>query len=94
MGHDNETCYIYLLTQDQVRGYDTYNACVVCAKNEDEARLIRPDGKSWGGHNDGWHWIDRSTSWASALSRVRVEKIGTADGNIKPGIIMSSFNAG
>jgi hypothetical protein len=34
---------IYLLTQDANREYDTYDACVVAAKNQESARRIRPD---------------------------------------------------
>lgn len=77
---------LFLLTQETVRGYDTYNACVVCAKNENEARLIRPSG-DW----------DRETSypsWATRPKDVIVEYIGHAAPNMKEGLILASFNAG
>jgi hypothetical protein len=34
---------LYLLSQNVNTGYDTYDSCVVCAKNEDEARTLGPD---------------------------------------------------
>ena len=33
---------LYLLSQDSVSGYDTYDAVVVAAESEDEARTIHP----------------------------------------------------
>ena len=43
---------LYLLKQNTNEGYDTYDSCVVCAKDEETARHIHPDwefqkGKEW-----------------------------------------------
>lgn len=70
---------IYLLERQDEGGYDTYDSLVVCASNEDEAKLIRPD---YG-----------SDSWVSA-DKITVTYIGVADKSIQKGLIHSSFNAG
>ena len=51
---------IYLLSQSEVDGYDTYDSCVVAAENEEDARQIHPsefvthvkDGKFMGTYSD------------------------------------------
>ena len=77
---------LFLLTQEQIAGYDTYDSCVVCAENEDKARLIRPCGK--------WGDPTRFPSWATDPSEVNVKYIGDAESSIKEGVVMVSFNAG
>ena len=38
---------LYLLTQEDASGYDTYDSCVVAAKNEEDAKQIVPRN-CWG----------------------------------------------
>jgi len=77
---------IYLLWQGDNNGYDTYDSCVVIAKNEDEARKIHPNGDESWDHPYG--------TWASRPEYVKVELIGvTVPGQIS-GVVVSSFNAG
>ena len=72
---------IYVISQDENDGYDTFDSAVVAAKNEDEARHIQPS--DWGGV-DAW-----------ALSKnVKVQLIGTAVSGTQAGVILASFNAG
>ena len=39
----NHTMNLYKLSQTENRGWDTFDSCVVCAKNEDDAKSITPD---------------------------------------------------
>lgn len=92
---------LYLLSQEMNRGYDTYDSVVVCAENEEEARIINPGGfYVW--ENDSWcfHFSDgrksfekRDDTWCLP-SEVKVEEIGIANDSVKAGVVLSSFNAG
>jgi len=94
---------LYLLTQSENQGYDTYSDCVVCANNEDGARTIHPssyytfhDGKLWFKYADMTEREDNSgyDEWARP-DKVEVKLIGTAKPNIKAGtVICASFHAG
>lgn len=78
---------IYLLTQSAVRGYDTYDSCVVIAKDEDDARLITPNGKVFG--------EDKPYSdWAKRPEDVSVTLIGKALKDAISEVVCASFNAG
>lgn len=77
---------LYLLTQDENCGYDTFDSCVVAAKSEEDARQISPrPGRAW---DDPW------SSWASKPESVKVVLIGTAIEGTDRGLILASFNAG
>jgi hypothetical protein len=83
---------LYLLTQNDNNGYDTYDSCVVCAKDEKEAKKISPEGGIFveaEGKKRFWY-----TSWAKKASSITCEEIGTANENQKKGVILASFNAG
>lgn len=77
---------LYLLTQTSNRGYDTYDACVVAAKNGESARRIRPDHREW--TND----LEFS-GWAFSPEQVKVELLGTSNSCVEK-LILASFNAG
>ena len=81
---------LYLLTQDEENGYDTYDSVVVAAESEDEARLIHPSDSSkdpWGENsNMGW--------WCESPESVTVEMIGKAKTGTLSGVVLASFNAG
>lgn len=83
---------IYLLSQSKNNDYDTYDAVVVTAESEDEARQIHPTGV------ENWIKIEsneavRGATWVM-LADVKVKYIGTAKRGAKSGVILSSFNAG
>ena len=85
---------LYLLTQYQNTGYDTYDSCVVCAENEDDAKNIDPstgDGVfvDWSNKSQKY-----SISWANTKDGIEVEEIGEAHPSQKRGVICASFNAG
>lgn len=71
---------IYLLTNNVVTGYDTYDSCVVVAKDEESARLMHPDDYGC----DVW----------CKPEEVEVELIGTTDTQEEGSVIIASFNAG
>lgn len=78
---------LYLLTQDESTGYDTYDSVVVAAKSEDEARKIHPS--EW---VDGWD--NSGGDWCSSPESVTVKMIGKAVKGTQAGVVLSSFNAG
>jgi hypothetical protein len=80
---------IYLLSQDEATGYDTYDACVVAAESAEDAVAIHP------GYNDGWP-TDRFTmsAWASKPENVTTILLGLAVEGTERGVILASFNAG
>ena len=89
---------VYLITQDEYRGSNSYYSAVVVARNEDEARTIHPDGWSRYVNNV---WINESgtftenryavyNGWRS--ENIKVELIGVADSKYtEPRVINSSL---
>lgn len=77
---------IYLLTQNDNIGYDTYDGIVVIAKDEEQARNIHPY-EVWGGIG--------SDTWAKSPNNVTAILVGRALENATAGItILESFRAG
>lgn len=95
---------IYKLSQNINNGYDTYDSCVVCAENEEEARLIHPsefvdhcDDENWYGTDiTGEEYNHYSNDWVvrTKVDKIEVEYIGKAKKGMKKGVILASFNAG
>lgn len=86
---------LYLLTQRENTGYDTFDSIVVAAENEGDAVAISPYGDIYG--NPGkhsWSSWDHSSSWATKPDNVTCQLIGTAAPGITSGVVISSFNAG
>ena len=74
---------IYLVKRTDFVGYDEFDAVVVYAANEDEAKLINPNT-----YDDG----HLTNPWSEHLV---VTYIGhTDDIYTKQGVILASFNAG
>lgn len=67
-------------------GYDVYDACVVAAETEDDARNIHPLSE--------WMWVSNGDMWPKNPKDVKVKLIGTAETGINRGVIVASFNAG
>jgi hypothetical protein len=89
---------IYLLSQSVNTGYDTWDSCVVIAKDEEEARMTHPYYRFFNDDpNDeynNWDGIDIcSGAWCDA-KYVSVELIGTAADGMERQVVCSSFNAG
>jgi hypothetical protein len=95
---------LFLLSQNAVRGYDTYDSMVVVAENAEVAKRISPtDSHKWSDENNCWTFLlanDPSgikrhrSDWANRLEDIKVEELGDANENQKAGIICASFNAG
>jgi hypothetical protein len=81
---------IYLLEQNDNNGYDTYDSCIVCAENEEEAKNICPDGKPFKETKNGNYF----NTWAKTKSSITCTEIGKANVKQRYGIILASFNAG
>lgn len=78
---------LFLITQTENNGYDTYDSAVVAAQNEENARKMHPSG-----HNEGWEYS--YTPWASSPDKVTVIYIGEAAEGMEQHVICASFNAG
>lgn len=75
---------LYLISQEVNNGYDTYDSFVVCASDEEDARIIYPlDDHSIGYGN-----------WVSSPDDINVKFIGEAAPEIKRGVVLGSYNAG
>lgn len=83
---------LYLISQGDHNGYDTYDSAVVAAESEEKAAKIHPGlnseyfdaRKDWGVYG----------GWANSHKSVDVKLIGEAAPNTKAGVILASFNAG
>ena len=98
-----EAMKLFLLSQTENTGYDTYNCCVVAAENEVAARKINPGGmREWDSERECWVFVysdgrkepDEDSTWANDITLIQVRYIGEASPNTKRGIICASFNAG
>ena len=89
---------VYLLTQDEANDYDTYDSCIVVAKNEHDAKRIHPideycwcdEKKKFGRYTQEGTWYSYADSWATHPDNVNVEEVSLSE----YGLILSSFNAG
>ena len=77
---------IWKISQDVNNDYDTYSAAVVIAATEDAARRMHPRGTLV-------EDADLLYEWASP-DDVKVELIGVATGDAKPGVVTASYHAG
>lgn len=87
---------LYLLTQTENDGYDTYDSCVVAAESPEEAVLINPRGEVYRSARDGQKasgWVKGRGSWCASPEQVTVKLIGTAAEGVR-GVVIASFNAG
>jgi hypothetical protein len=85
--------YVYLVSQDEVKGYDTFDSFVCIAASEEEARDTNP----WVNASP-IDWDDRPKTyygdWATRRDAVKVQLIGVAIHGSIPGVVCASFNAG
>lgn len=74
---------LYLISQKQNHGYDTYSSAVVVAPNAFAAAHIHPSGK----------WEDDDDTWMKPAF-VDAKYLGVAEADIPEGVICASFHAG
>lgn len=79
---------LWVISQSERVGWDTYDSAVVAAPSEKEARQIHPAGGI--GPEEWWVW----DNWASTPEAVRVKYLGEAHEGQIAGVIVASFNAG
>lgn len=72
---------LYLLTQDEIRGYDTFDRCVVAAPDEEAAKTLSPSNGS------------NCSDWP-ASEYVKAHYLGEAKVGTKQRIILASYKAG
>lgn len=93
--------YIFLISQTENDDYDTYDAAIVIAPDEDWARTMHPAGSDRYPDYDPWGMA--ISMWASSPGKVKVERIGEyipTDKEkedldaLQPRFILKSFNAG
>jgi hypothetical protein len=80
---------LYLLTQNETTGYDTYSACVVCAENEEDAKKIHPRF-----YGDPSVWDTEYPEWATTPKNVNSQLLGVADEETGKGIVLSRYHSG
>jgi hypothetical protein len=90
---------LYLLSQHESKGWDTYDCIVVAAESEEEARKICPSGmyewdNGWYYHSNGRTLYRSRSDWANDIANISVKLIGVADPAVGRGVILASFNAG
>lgn len=100
------TNYLWLISQSENNGYDTYDSAVVVAPTEEAAKRIHPSeyGKGWSDETGSWYGerdggerypFDNSFPCWSVPSRVEARRLGVADTELTPGtVVCASFNAG
>lgn len=84
---------LYLISQDERCGYDTYDSAVVAAVDETSAKMIQPGytKEELVTLNKVDPWKDNA--WCSGPEHVLVELIGEARPGTEEGTICASFNA-
>ena len=89
---------IYLLSQSTNTGYDTWDSCVVIAKDEEEARMTHPYYRYFtddpNDEYNNWNGISGDYDGWCNSKYVSVELIGTAANGMKRQVVCSSFHAG
>ncbi len=96
---------LWLITQNEETGYDSYDSAVVAAEDSLSARRTHPsDFYAYSEDFHGWALLMHdgslrqqtyySRTWASKPQNVYAKYIGEAQENIAAGVICSSFNAG
>ena len=79
---------LWLISQSENDGYDTFDSAVVAAETAGEAKAMHPYERAWP------DWRDQPyPCWANDPSSVRAAEIGMAANGVS-GVICSSFNAG
>lgn len=79
---------LFLISQSTNNNYDTYDAAVVVAPDEQTAITLHPrTGKTFDFKERQWEWVN-------CIDDINVEYIGEASPELKQGVVCASFNAG
>lgn len=86
---------LFLLSQDENSGNDTYDSIIVCAKSPEIAKEFHPDWKAKGPKSLKELWKSPWSTWASSPEYVKIIYLGMAAKKFKENeIICASFNKG
>ena len=85
---------LWLISQTERTGYDTYDRAVVAAATAEDATKIHPDGYSRYEPSESDDWPSGWASWVNRAATVHVEYIGEAKDGAKAGVICASYTAG
>jgi hypothetical protein len=92
--------YLFLVSQSEQRGYDTFDSFVCAAASEEEARNLNPEA-IWGPKKNFPIPIDwdkqanvRDPSWATRRESVEAKLLGVALHGTSPGVICASYCSG
>ena len=80
---------LWLISQDAITGWDTYDSAVVIAETADDAKMIHPSGEDY---DDGVLW----PVITGRLEFVSAALIGTTElvpADAKSRVVCASFNA-
>ena len=80
---------LYLIAQDIVDWYDSYDSAVVAARSPKDAKTIHPSGRD-DGYNEEYYYGDWVT--IEDIDQINVTFLGKT--KHKRGVILASFNAG
>ena len=82
---------LYLISQSENDGYDTYSDAVVCAESEEDAKKIHPSD-----YRDDEEVTEKEEQYGTwtTLSNVDAKYIGEAKEGSERGVVCSSFHAG
>ncbi len=81
---------LFLISQTENEGYDTYSDAVVCAESEEDAKKIHPSDYK---DEEVTEEEEKYGTWTT-LSNVDAEYIGEAKEGSERGVVCSSFHAG
>lgn len=84
---------LYLISQSTNNDYDTYDAAIVAAETEDDARRIHP-GNYPDPVPDGDNIRDANYGTWTSIGNVKVQLVGEAVTGMMKGVVLASFNAG
>jgi hypothetical protein len=84
---------LWKIWQTTHTGFDTFDAAIVAAETEDEARQIHPRGEDRLWNDSGTEDSYDDYEWAKP-AEVTATYIGEAAEYIPPGVILASFHAG
>ena len=77
---------LYLISQTENNGWDTYDSAVVAAPSEEIAKTMHPNGS--------FVFEDNYPNWAKSPESVSCQLIGVAVDGTPQGVFCASFNAG
>lgn len=86
----NKNNFLYRITQNINRDWDTFDSVIFCAPNETIARRINPKDSQIAKNDD--EQLDEY-SWTKP-KYVHAELIGIAEDNQEVGVVLASFNSG